>query len=58
MMQVPQVKQALRYAVSDLKGAELLPGLCLPKKVSEALQFGLYFSLHYLPTLFELISLE
>ncbi|XP_067931600.1 stalled ribosome sensor GCN1-like [Watersipora subatra] len=32
MMQVPTVKQALRYAVGDLKGSDLLPGLCLPKK--------------------------
>ena len=33
MMQVPTVKQALRYAVADTKGTGILPGLCLPKKV-------------------------
>ena len=34
MMQVPTVKQALRYAVADTKGTGILPGLCLPKKVN------------------------
>jgi hypothetical protein len=28
---VNDVRQAVRFAVSDLKGSELLPGFCLPK---------------------------
>lgn len=32
-MQVPTVKQALRYAVADTKGTGILPGLCILKKV-------------------------
>lgn len=28
---VSDIRQAVRYAVSDLKGVELLPGFCLPK---------------------------
>jgi len=32
MMQVPTVKQALRYAVADTKGTGILPGLCILKK--------------------------
>lgn len=28
---VGDIRQAVRFAVSDLKGQELLPGFCLPK---------------------------
>lgn len=31
MAHVADVRQAVRFAVSDLKGQELLPGFCLPK---------------------------
>lgn len=28
---VGDIRQAVRFAISDLKGSELLPGFCLPK---------------------------
>ena len=28
---VGDIRQAVRFAVSDLKGQDLLPGFCLPK---------------------------
>ena len=31
MAHVADVRQAVRFAVSDLKGQDLLPGFCLPK---------------------------
>lgn len=34
---VSDVRQSVRYAVSDLKGAELLPGFCLPKGIAPIL---------------------
>jgi len=32
---IGDVRQSVRYAISDLKGAEELPGFSLPKKVSD-----------------------
>eukprot|EP00092_Neocalanus_flemingeri_P000097 GFUD01000099.1.p1 GENE.GFUD01000099.1~~GFUD01000099.1.p1 ORF type:complete len:2003 (+),score=661.60 GFUD01000099.1:178-6009(+) len=38
MSHVPDVRQAVRFAVADLKaGVELLPGFCLPKGISPIL---------------------
>ena len=37
---IADVRQSVRYAISDLKGADELPGFSLPKKVSN-------FSLNY-----------
>lgn len=34
---VQDIRQAVRFAVSDLKGQELLPGLCLPKGITPIL---------------------
>jgi hypothetical protein len=31
---VGDIRQAVRFAVSDLKGQDLLPGFCLPKVIS------------------------
>lgn len=36
MNHVGDVRQAIRFAVSDLKGQELLPGFCLPKVCTSA----------------------
>lgn len=33
MAHVADVRQAVRFAVSDLKGQDLLPGFCLPKVI-------------------------
>lgn len=34
---VQDIRQAVRFAVSDLKGQELLPGFCLPKGITPIL---------------------
>lgn len=34
---VSDVRQAVRYAVSDMKGSDLLPGFCLPKGIAPIL---------------------
>jgi len=34
---VPDIRQALRFAVSELKEGQLLPGFCLPKGISPVL---------------------
>ena len=34
---VGEIRQAVRFAVSDLKGQELLPGFCLPKGITPIL---------------------
>jgi hypothetical protein len=34
---VGDIRQAVRFAVSDLKGQELLPGFCLPKVNSSSI---------------------
>ncbi|XP_044271833.1 eIF-2-alpha kinase activator GCN1 [Tribolium madens] len=34
---VSDVRQAVRYAMSDMKGAQLLPGFCLPKGIAPIL---------------------
>ncbi|KAK6638077.1 hypothetical protein RUM44_008502 [Polyplax serrata] len=37
MAHVADVRQAVRFAVSDLKGQDLLPGFCLPKGITPIL---------------------
>lgn len=37
MAHVGDVRQAVRFAVSDLKGQQLLPGFCLPKGITPIL---------------------
>lgn len=34
---VQDIRQAVRFAVSDLKGQDLLPGFCLPKGITPIL---------------------
>lgn len=31
MAHVGDIRQAVRFAIGDLKGSDLLPGFCLPK---------------------------
>jgi len=37
MSHVPDVRQAVRFALSDMKDGDLLPGFCLPKGISPLL---------------------
>ncbi|XP_046621828.1 eIF-2-alpha kinase activator GCN1 isoform X1 [Neodiprion virginianus] len=37
IVHVQDIRQAVRFAVSDLKGQELLPGFCLPKGITPIL---------------------
>jgi hypothetical protein len=36
---IADVRQSVRYAISDLKGADELPGFSLPKKVSDTSKY-------------------
>jgi hypothetical protein len=56
---VGDIRQAVRFAVSDLKGQELLPGFCLPKvsALSCCLLFLFSFNCYAVALLFE-VTLE